>query len=134
MCIATHLGGVARSDQSASSTHEQLLTPPLSQITSPTYQQQNQLSQHHQDEQNKNEVIVDETMLDDENQGNEEDTEASRKKLKQTHLQVFDTQLITGENTHRANPPNLLQNALDSPNGSIGTHSTDEVDHASMYD
>ena len=134
MCIATHLGGVARNDPSSQPTQGQLLNSPLSQITSPTYNQQNQHSQPQHDERNTNTAIVDETMLGDVDQGIEDDTEASRKKLKQTHLQVFDTQLTPGENTHRANPPNLLHNALDLSNGSIGSHSTDEVDHASMYD
>ena len=126
MCIATHLGGVARPENLPPTTQDQLITQ---QSTSTNHTESSQQTQN----SDKN-TMIDDQMTDSGSSDNEDETEASRKKLKQTHLPVFDTQLAMGVPTTRANPPQLLQNALDLSNGSIGTHSSDEVDHASMYD
>jgi hypothetical protein len=59
----------------------------------------------------------------------------SRKKLKQTHLQVFNTQATPTSTPIRANHPQLMQQqALDHENGSDNNLSISEEDIASMYD
>ena len=119
MCIATHLGGV-RTDQTT-------------QLALQQYKMQRNEQQQTMESTEMEDISEDDT-LDNEKGIEEDEIEVSRKKLKQTHLKVFDTQEDTGVTTNRANPPNLSLQAAESSNGSNGNHSISEVDLASMYD
>jgi hypothetical protein len=129
MCIATHLGGVVRPPPQSQQSQDQLATQPTSQHSANT-PSQSQCTQETFDGMQSSET----PMTDSATHGNSNNEATRRKKLKQTHLPVFDTQLPMGDSLNRANPPNLMQNASDTSNGSIGNHSPEEVDHASMYD
>ena len=119
MCIATHLGGV-RTDQTT-------------QLALQQYKMQRNEQQQTMESTEMEDISEDDT-LDNEKGIEEDEIEVSRKKLKQTHLKVFDTQEDTGVTTNRADPPNLSLQAAESSNGSNGNHSISEVDLASMYD
>ena len=136
MCIANHLGGV-RSDQTSQTPQELLLSQSqsTSNTSTPNYSQQDQELQRQQDDtQSTTSTSDNEMMGDDDKLGDNDDTDISRKKMKQTHLQVFDTQTETGKTNPRAYHPNLVQQALNLSNGSDSNHSTSEVDITSMYD
>ena len=136
MCIANHLGGV-RSDQTSQTPQELLLSQSqsTSNTSAPNYSQQDQELQRQQDDtQSTTSTSDNEMMGDDDKLGDNNDTDISRKKMKQTHLQVFDTQTETGKTNPRAYHPNLVQQALNLSNGSDSNHSTSEVDITSMYD
>jgi hypothetical protein len=131
MSIATHLGGVRMNNESQSQDND---TP----STNPTYY-------HNQYSTESSEIpytqsIESHTMSDVEIEPQHEEKldtllDASRKKLKQTHLQVFDTQATPETPTQRANHPTLLQNnAKASSNGSDKSLPISEEDIASMYD
>ena len=140
MCIANHLGGVRSENvaqlplsQNQNQAQQQSQNQSFGQNLSQSQQQWQQQNQ----QQNANQITNVSTAVDDDDMTDGEQTEddegdASRKKLKQTHLQVFDTQSSTGKKG--ANYPSLLQNASDHSIGSDGNHSIDAVDLASMYD
>mgnify|MGYP000863630903 CR=1 FL=1 len=117
MSIADHLGGV-RSDQAQVSQSAST----QAQVSQNTSQNQTQSTLQTAAAQ----AACDDTM------SNDEDDE-SRKKLKQSHPKVFNTE-VPGFTNQRANSPQLLQTALDNSNGSDGNLSTSEEDLASMYD
>lgn len=130
MSIANHLGGV-RSDDTPNQNYDasQILTPPQTQ----SQQHSSSIHQAQSTESNTMSDIETDISFDDSLGPNSDD---SRKKLKQTHVQVFDTQASTPNSTpKRANHPTLVQQqALVSSNGSENNLSISEEEIASMYD
>lgn len=129
MSIATHLGGV-RTDDAPKAPYDdrQLDTQPQSQ------------SQQHSMNINQTQSNASHTMSDIVTAGSYDDISSTidddgRKKLKHTHLQVFDIQANTPTTTPiRANHPPLAQQTLVSSNGSDKTLSMSEEEIASMSD
>jgi hypothetical protein len=129
MSIANHLGGV-QSDTTPSLTGDtsSACTQPQTQClnTNPSLQTTQSEVSNTMSDIETNESYNDMTEPTD---------DESRKKLKQMHLQVFNTQATPTSTPIRANHPPLMQNnASDSSNGSEQNLSISAEELASMYD
>ena len=138
MCIANHLGGV-RSDTSTQLSQQNQAQPPTqSHNNSPSQYFSQPFNQTQNQQQSQNTITPNDTAStapeDDDTTNGDKTDDTSRKKYKQIHLPVFDTQASSGATTPRANHPSLLQQASDLSIGSDGNHATDDVDLAFMYD
>lgn len=133
MSIATHLNG---GETPTINPLDPSLTPPSqlqTQLSSPlsfgfTHPH---LDDHHAHD-NDASMPHDETMTDS-SQSDDANTDDARKKLKPTHVPIFDIQEGIGQTTLKANHLNLPPSAVDLLNGSNGNHQQ-EVDLASMQD
>jgi hypothetical protein len=136
MCIANHLGGV-RSDNTDATPQELLASPTqnTTQSTVPDYSQQDRDLLREQEESQSISTESDKDMVEDDGStGSHEEVDPSRKKHKQTHPKVFDTQTETGKTNPRAYHPQLVSQTLALSNGSDSNHSTSEVGYTSMHD
>jgi hypothetical protein len=129
MSIAEHLGGV-RSDNTPHSQHDDDQST-VSQLTQ-SHQHSASINQTQSDDSNTMSDI-EETVLIDEKIALDSIAD-SRKKSKQSHTQVFDTQATPTLTPPRANHPNLTQHALVSSDGSDKNLPISEEDIASMCD
>jgi hypothetical protein len=128
MSIAHHLGGVRNDTQSGSEDDDSANNrPPQTQYT------YNSSNIPYTKSQESNTMSDIEHSVSYDNKPTQISFD-NRKKLKQTHTQVFNTQDTTDQSTPRANHPSLVQNALDSSNGSDKNLSIGEEEIASMYD
>lgn len=122
MCIATHLGGV-RTDPASDVEPADTRQQPVSQNSTPS----KYYSQLSNTSFNLHSLSQHDTAVSD-------DINGSRKKLKQGHLQVFNTQSTTDTHNTRADHPPLMPQASDISIGSDDNHATSDVESTSMYD
>jgi hypothetical protein len=139
MCIATHLGGVRTEAVTASnSSTPQHQQPTQSTTQSQYYSQFSNSSLTLQQSQGMSNLNMETGSKPapamTEPGGVSTTDDMSRKKLKQRHLQVFDTQDTTGTQTNRADHPPLMPQASDISIGSDDNHATSDVESTSMYD
>jgi hypothetical protein len=129
LSIANHLGGVRSETEQNTNSND----PSQSTNTQNQCQSDNTSILYTQSLESHTMSDIETEMPDDTKIG--ELINASHKKLKQTHLQVFNTQITPETSTQRANHPNLLlNNAKATSNGSDSNLSISEEEIASMYD